>query len=311
MKAIVIHNYGHAEELMEQEVPVPQINADQVLVEIHATSVNPIDWKLREGYLKDGFPFDFPIILGWDAAGVVKEIGDRVTQFQVGDRVFTRPATTAQGTYAEYVPVDENRLAKLPDSVSFEEAAGVPLAGLTAWQCLFDFGNLKQGEKVLIHAGAGGVGSYAIQFAKTAGAFVATTASGKNEDLVKELGADQFINYRETDFADVLSDFDLVVDTIGGDVLDKSFDVLKNGGKLVSIAGQPDKEKAEKKDIVVDSLWLKENGKQLAEIAELLENGKVKPIIGHTFPLTEKGLREAHELSETHHAQGKIIIKVK
>ncbi|GIO22901.1 NADP-dependent oxidoreductase [Oceanobacillus sp. J11TS1] len=311
MKAIIIEEYGDASVLKEADVDVPKIKADQVLLEVYATSVNPIDWKIREGYLKDGISLDFPIILGWDAAGIVKEVGNKVTSVKPGDRIFTRPATTSQGTYAEYVPVDESRLAKLPDSISFTEAAAVPLAGLTAWQCLFDFGKLQKDQKVLIHAGSGGVGSFTIQFAKHAGAYVATTASEKNKALVHDLGADQFINYNEEDFEKVLSNYDLVVDTLGGDILDKSMNVLRSGGKLVSVSGQPDQEKAKQKDIEADFLWLRENGKQLAEIASLMESGKVKSVIGSYYPLTAEGLKEAHQLSETGHSKGKIVIEVK
>ncbi|MEB7367633.1 MULTISPECIES: NADP-dependent oxidoreductase [Staphylococcus] len=311
MKAIVIENYGHSNELVEKEVETPLIQDNQILIEQHATSINPIDWKLREGYLKDSLDFDFPIILGWDSAGVIKKAGKDVTQFNVGDRVFARPSTTPQGTYAEYVATEESLAAKVPDNVSFEEAASVPLAGLTAWQCLVDFSQIKKGDKVLIQAGSGGVGSFAIQFAKHFGAYVATTASDKNEKLVKDLGADYFINYKEENFNEVLNDYDIVVDTLGGEILDQSFDVLKSGGKLVSTAGEPDQQKAKENNIKAGFIWLEENGKQLSEIAELLENGEVKPVIGHTLSLSEEGLREAHELSETHHAKGKIVIKIK
>ncbi|MYL57609.1 zinc-binding dehydrogenase [Virgibacillus halodenitrificans] len=311
MKAIIIDEYGPADKLTESNVAVPNIKDNQVLVELHATSINPIDWKIRAGYLKDNIPFEFPIILGWDAAGIIKEIGSNVTDFTVGDRVFARPATTANGTYAEYVPVEEDLLAKLPENITFDEAAAVPLAGLTAWQCLVDFSEVKEGDKVLIHAGAGGVGSFAIQIAKHFGAYVASTASEKNKALLKELGVDEFINYKEEDFSDKLSDYDIVVDTMGGEIQEKSFKVLKNGGKLVSIVQAPNKELATEKDIKADSIWLKENGKQLSEIAELMEKGVIKPVIGNTFPLSEEGLRKAHELSETHHAKGKIIIKIK
>lgn len=311
MKAIIINNYGHYDQLEEKDVPIPKIEDNQILIEQHATSINPIDWKLREGYLKEKFDFDFPIILGWDSAGVVTEVGKNVAQFKVGDRVFSRPATTAQGTYAEYVSADESRVAILPETVTYEEGASVPLAGLTAWQCLVDFSEVKKGDKVLIHAGSGGVGSFAIQFAKHFGAYVATTASGKNESIVNELGADRFINYKEENFETVLSDYDIVIDTLGGEILDRSFEVLKEGGKLVSIAGNPDQEKASQQEIKAGFLWLQENGKQLSEIAKLLENGEVKPLIGHSFPLTEKGLQEAHQLSETHHAKGKIVINIK
>lgn len=310
MKAIVIEQYGGAEELIEKDLPKPVIQDNQVLIEMKATSVNPIDWKVRAGYMKEGMDFEFPLILGWDAAGVVSEVGKDVTKFKVGDEVFARPAM-ANGTYSEYVAVEEDLVALKPKSISFEEAASVPLAGMTAWQCLIDFGQIKSGDKVLIHAGSGGVGSLGIQIAKSLGAYVISTASDKNEAFLKELGVDEFINYKTTDFADVVKDVDLVVDTMGGDILEKSHDVVNPGGRLVSIAGQPNAEKAKEKEITAESLWLNPNGKQLAELGELMEKGEVKSHIGHTFPLTAEGLCEAHELSATHHAKGKIVIEIK
>ncbi|WP_040286272.1 NADP-dependent oxidoreductase [Sporosarcina koreensis] len=310
MKAIVIEQYGGSDQLIEKELPIPDINDNQVLIEMHATSINPIDWKVREGYMKDAMPFNFPLILGWDAAGVVSEVGSKVTQFKKGDKVFARPGME-NGTYSEYVAVDEDLVALKPDSLSFEEAAAVPLAGLTAWQCVVDFGQVKKGDKVLIQAGSGGVGSYAIQIAKNFGATVYSTASSKNEAFLKELGVDEFIDYKTTDFTDVAKDVDLVVDTMGGDILEKSMDVVKKGGRLVSIAGEPDAEKAKEKGITAESLWLNPNGKQLAELGQLIEDDKVKPHIGHTYPLTEQGLRDAHDLSATHHAKGKIVITIR
>ncbi|MRH42676.1 zinc-binding dehydrogenase [Aquibacillus halophilus] len=311
MKAIVINNYGGKEELQEQEVPKPQIKDNQVLVEVHATSINPIDWKLREGYLKSMLDFSFPIILGWDVAGTIVETGKQVKDFQIGDEVFARPDTTANGTYAEYTTVDENLLAKKPKNISFEEAASIPLAGLTAWQCLVDKTGVKKGDKVLIQAGAGGVGSLAIQFAKYLGAYVATTASEKNETYVKELGADKFINYKTQNFAEELEDFDIVLDTMGGEVLEKSFQVLKRGGKLVTIAGQPDQDLAKEYGVEAMSYWLTPNGEQLTELGDLLDKKIVKAQVGHVFGFSTDELREAHTLSETHHAKGKIVIKVK
>ena len=311
MKAIVIDSYGGKEQLKEREVEKPTINENQALVEIHATSINPIDWKLREGYLKDMLPWEFPIILGWDAAGVIAEVGANIKNFKVGDRVFTRPATTRQGTYAEFVPVDQQLLAHMPESMTFEEGAAIPLTGLTAYQCLVDFAEVKKGDKVLIHAGAGGVGSMAIQIANSIGAYVATTASDKNDELVKSLGANRVINYQEEDFSELLEDFDAVLDTLGGDVLDKSFKVLKKGGKLISIAGQPSSELAEVHEVKVSDFWLEPSGEQLQLLANLYVTGEFKPAIGHVFEFTEQGLRDAHELSESHHARGKIIIKVK
>lgn len=311
MKAIVIDQYGGKEQLKEREVETPSIAENQVLVEVHATSVNPIDWKLREGYLKDMLPWEFPIILGWDVAGVVREIGSQVRHFHVGDRVFARPATTRQGTYAEFVPVDENLLARMPEIMSFEQGAAIPLTGLTAWQCLVEMGHIKKGEKVLIHAGAGGVGSMAIQIANSIGCFVATTASDKNDELVTSLGANRVIDYHEEDFSEVLEDFDFVLDTMGGEILEKSYGVLKRGGRLVSIAGQPDEAKAEQLGISANSFWLEPDGAQLKKLADLFITGEVRPEVGHVFHLTEQDVRQAHELSESHHARGKIVIKVK
>lgn len=310
MKAIVMNQYGESEELVETEWSKPEINPDQVLIEMHATAINPIDWVIRSGYMAENMPVEFPFILGWDAAGVIAKVGQDVTQFKVGDEVFARPATE-NGTYAEYVAVGEDLVALKPKNLSFNEAASVPLAGLTAWQCLVDFGQIKAGDKVLIHAGSGGVGSLAIQIAKSFGAYVLSTASGKNEAFLKELGVDEFINYETTDFVDVAKDLDLVVDTMGGDILEKSLSVVKDGGRLVSISGEPNEEKAKEREITVKSLWLDPNGKQLAELGELIEKGEVKPYIGHTFPFTAQGLRDAHDLSETRHAKGKIVIEIK
>ncbi|SDD70309.1 NADPH:quinone reductase [Terribacillus halophilus] len=311
MRAVIINEYGDKNVLVEQELPKPEIKPSQVLVEVYATSVNPIDWKLRAGYLKQMLDWSFPIILGWDVAGKIVEIGSKVKKYQVGDEVFARPDTTATGTYAEFTAVDEELLAKKPSNITFEEAASIPLAGLTAWQCLVDNTKVKQGDKVLIQAGAGGVGSMAIQMAKHLGAYVATTASEKNEAYVKELGADEFINYRTQQFEDELSDYDVVIDTMGGDILNKSFQILKPGGRLVTIAGQPDESLAEKHQVTASSYWLTPDGKQLGELGDLLEQGILKPQVGHVFGFSAEELQQAHELSETHHAKGKIVIKVK
>lgn len=306
-RAVIIENYGHADQLKEGKVALPELGEHQVLVKVKASSVNPIDWKLREGYLAQMMPWEFPIILGWDVAGEIVEVGSAVKDWQVGQEIFARPETTRFGTYADYTIVDDHLLAKKPESVSFEEAAAVPLAGLTAYQAFFTHGKLKAGEKVLIHAGAGGVGIYAIQLAKNAGATVITTASPSNHALLKELGADQVIDYHTTDFSEVLADIDLVFDTMGGDVQADSFKVLKENGRLISIVGQPDEELA-KTVAVAESIWLKPDGKQLQEIADLMAEGKVKSVVGHTHQLTAEGVRAAHELSATHHAKGKIVL---
>ncbi|GEN53452.1 NADP-dependent oxidoreductase [Halobacillus faecis] len=311
MKAIVIEQYGDRNQLIEKDVERPVPDESQVIVELHATSINPIDWKLREGYLKEMLDFDFPIILGWDAAGIVAEVGSAVQNFKVGDRVFARPATTRFGTYAEYTAVDEHLLAHLPENVSFEEAAAVPLAGLTAWQCLVDFGDIKEGDHVLIHAGSGGVGHYAIQIAKQKGAYVAATASGKNQEWVEKLGVDRFINYKEEDFSEILSDYDIVLDTLGGEIQEKSFSVLKEGGRLPSIVQPPDEDLAAKHGVKAGFVWLEPSGEQLAKLASMMESGDLVSVIGHRFDLSEEGLKEAHSVSETHHAKGKIVINIK
>jgi len=311
LKAIAIKQYGGKEQLKEINIPKPTPKEKQVIVKLHATSINPIDWKLREGYLKAMMPFEFPIILGWDVAGIVEEVGDHVQDFKVGDRVFARPETTNRGTYAEYTIVDTHLLAKIPDNISFGEAACVPLACLTAWQCLFDFGNIQKGDKVLIHAGAGGVGTFAIQLAKNVGAYVAATAGKHNVEFLKSLGADEVIDYKKQDFEKVLTEFDFVLDSLGGENQEKSFTVLKEGGKLASIVSEPNQEKAKQKNIKSGNVWLVPNGQQLEKIANLLGQNKLRVIIGHKFPFSEEGIKEAHALSESHHAKGKIVIQIK
>ncbi|MFB4323762.1 NADP-dependent oxidoreductase [Priestia sp. BR_2] len=309
MKAIVIDRYGGKEELQEREVPTPAPQAHQVLVKVAATSINPIDWKLREGYLKQMMDWEFPIILGWDVAGTISEIGSEVTDWKVGDEVFARPETTRFGTYAEFTLVDDHLLARKPAAISWEEAASVPLAGLTAWQALFTHGELTKGEKVLIHAGAGGVGMFAIQFAKQAGAYIITTSSERNHELLASLGADRMIDYRTTRFEDELSDVDVVFDTMGGDVQKNSFKVLKqHTGRIISIVSDFDEELVRKYDVTAKNIWLDPNGQQLQEIADMLEQKRVRAVVGATFPFSRKGLYDAHALSETHHAVGKIAI---
>lgn len=307
-RAVVINEYGGKEKLAEAKVSLPELGADQVLVKVAATSINPIDWKLREGYLKQMFPWSFPIILGWDVAGEIVEVGQKVKDYHVGDRIFARPETTRFGTYADYTIVDSNLLAPAPESIAFTEAAAVPLAGLTALQALFDHGSLKAGEKVLIHAGAGGVGTYAIQLAKNAGAYVITTASPRNHELVKKLGADEVIDYHTTDFEEVLTDIDLVFDTMGGEIQKKSFSVLKEHGRLISVLSIEDETLAATKQIEAKAIWLRTNGEQLSELAKLMADGKLVSVIGETFPLTRQGVYDAHALSETHHAVGKIVL---
>ena len=310
MKAVIIENYGGKEEMKMVEFPMPKAAANQVVIKEEATSINPVDWKTREGYLQEVVPLEFPIILGSDVAGTIIEVGSDVMDWKVGDRVFAQTAMTSFGTYGEYVPVEDNLIAKIPSNVSFSEAAAIPLAALMAWQGLFDYGHLKKGETVLILGGAGGIGTYAIQFAKEIGAKVLTTASKKNHELVTSLGADQVIDYRSEKVSDLLEDVDLVFDTIGGAAQKEAFSVLKpKTGRMITIVGLAEEGLAEKQDVYFESIFLKQNAAQLTEVVKLIEAGKVKSVIGATFPFSEKGLQDAHELSATGHAIGKIIVE--
>lgn len=311
MKSVVVEAYGSVDEFKMTERQVPKVKGNEVLVEVHAVSVNPIDWKIRAGYLKEMMAFSFPIVFGWDVSGVVKEVGEQVNGFQSGDKVFAKADMTKPGGFAECIVVEDNLLVKNPQHVTFEEAAAIPLAGLTAWQMLSDHAKVNEGEKVLIHAGSGGVGSFAIQFAKYIGATVATTTSRKNTDFVKDLGADIVINYEEEDFAEQVAAYDVVLDTLGGDVLEKSYDILKQGGRLITIAGQPNEELAQERNIIATYINSSVNVEQLARVGGLVSEGTIKVAIAQVFPFREEGVREAHQLSETGHARGKIIVKVK
>lgn len=310
MKAVVINEYGNVDKLQMDNIAIPEISEDEVLVEVKATSINPIDWKLREGYLAKAIPLKFPIVLGWDVSGIITRVGQKVKEFKTGDKVLARPDLTNRGTYAEYTAVKEDKLALLPENVSFEEAAALPLAGMTAWQGIYEALEVKPGQKVLMQGGAGGVGIIAIQLLKHIGAEVYTTASAKNEEFLKSLGAKEVIDYHDTDFSQVLSDVDAVFDTIGGDTLAKSYSVLKKGGRLVTIAGDIDEDLAKSKDITANSLWLRPNGKQLTELVNLVSEGVVKVIIDSTHPFTEEGVKAAQNVSESHHAKGKIVISM-
>ncbi|MDC7953637.1 NADP-dependent oxidoreductase [Liquorilactobacillus mali] len=311
MKAIAIREYGDIDNLQEIELKIPELAEDEVLVENYATSINPIDWKARLGYLKGMYPWKFPVVLGWDTAGIITQVGAKVTNFKVGDKVFARPdiyIDGKKGTYAQYVAVKEDKLALKPDEITFEAAAAVPLAGLTALQVIVDRLKVKKGDKVLIQGGAGGVGLFAIQIAKHLGAYVATTASKKNHEFLKSLGADEVIDYHETKIDAVLNNYDAVFDTVNA--IDDGLAILKENGRLVTIAGNPSEEqKASSKE--VSSWWLQPNGKQLGKLGNLIVAGEVKVIIDSVYSLTAEGVRAAHKKSQEGHARGKIVIKVK
>jgi NADPH:quinone reductase-like Zn-dependent oxidoreductase len=309
MKAVYIEAYGGREQLKYGHLPEPELRPNDVLIEVHAAAVNPVDWKIRNGWLQQRIQYTFPLVLGWDVAGVVVKTGPKVTKFKVGDAVFSRPDIQRNGAYAEYIAVDEGLVAPKPANVSFEEAAAVPLAALTAWEALVDNAQVQSGQQVLVHAGAGGVGIYAIQLAKHFGARVTTTVSTRNVDLARSLGADNVIDYTGQDFTSTGRVYDIVFDTVGGDVLDKSFGVVKPGGTLVSIVSPPDQAKCEANNIRGAWFFLEPDGEKLATIGKLIEEGQVRPVVGAVFPLAEAA--KAHELSESRHLQGKIVLKVK
>lgn len=313
MRAIVQYQYGDLDVLKEEEVSLPLVGDDDILIEVRATAVNPVDWKIRKGWLTDLLNYDFPLILGWDVAGVVVAVGKNINNFKIGDEVFSRPEIERNGAYADYISVHQKTVALKPSNLTFEEAAAVPLVGLTAFQALVNAAHIKEGSKVLIHSGAGGIGSIAIQIAKAFGATVATTTSTKNIDFVKSLGADVIINYELELFDEVLQDYDVVFNTLDHDILLRSYTVLKQDGILVSIYGPkgitiPKNEVAIAKNIYTEHVFTDPSGKELAKLAKLLENEVIKPIVGSIYPLTLEGVKQSHLISETEHAKGKIIL---
>ena len=309
MKAIRIHNYGGPEVLKYEDAPRPQPQAGEVLVRVHAAGVNPIDWKIREGHMKDIFPVSFPLILGWDLSGVIEEVGSGATRFKIGDEVYSVPDPTRNGAYADYIVVRESELALKPNSLHHIRAAAVPLAALTAWQALFDTAQLQPSQRVLIHAGSGGVGHFAVQLAKWKGADVFATASTKNQDLLRKLGVDEPIDYTQQRFEDVARKIDIVLDTIGGETQERSWSVLKKGGNLVSLVQPPSEEKAKALGVRAAFVASHPSGARLAEIAKLIDSGKLAPVIDRILPLSE--VRRAHELSQSGHTHGKIVLRVK
>jgi len=308
MKAVRIHDYGDVDTLTYEDAPMPEPGPADVRLRVHAAAVNPVDWKIRAGYLSSMIPYVMPLTIGWDVSGVVERVGAEVTHLAVGDAVYCRPDITRDGSYAEYMVVRASEVAAKPQTLSHNEAAAVPLAGLTAWQGLFDHGHLKQGERVLIHAGAGGVGSFAIQFAKSAGAHVIATASSANEELIRDLGADEFVDYRSQRFEEALAKVDVVLDTIGGDTLDRSIGLLKSGGRLVSVVATPDPEALAAMGATGGIFMVQPSSENLASIANLIDAGTVRVIIDSVFPLWEA--HAAHTKSQTGRAKGKIVLEV-
>jgi NADPH:quinone reductase-like Zn-dependent oxidoreductase len=309
MKAVRFHTYGSPDVLTYEDVPKPEPAAGEVLLKVHATSVNPIDWKIRAGNLRSFREYPLPFILGWDVSGVVESVGTEVTLWKPGDEVYSLPNPARNGAYAEYITVEEARLARKPKSLDHIHAAAIPLAGLTAWQALFDTAGLAPGQRVLIQGAAGGVGHLAVQFAKSRGLYVAGTASGSNQGFLKQLGCDLPIDYETTRFEDVVRDCDAVIESMGGEVRTRSWKVLKKGGILVALIGPPpSEEEAKAHGVRAAIIWGQNNSDQLAEIARLADSGKVCPEIAAVFPLRETA--KAHQLSETGHVRGKIVLQV-
>src|SRR5438477_5227380 len=312
MKAVRIHNYGGPEVLKYEDAPRPQPGKGEVLIRVHATSVNPIDWRVRAGYMKDFLSHSFPLILGWDVSGLVEEVGSNPAtagRFKKGDEVYSLPDHTRNGAYAEYMVVRESEVALKPNALHHIRAAAVPLAALTAWQALFDTAQLQPEQRVLIHGAAGGVGHFAVQLAKWKGAYIIGTASVKNHEMLYELGADELIDYTQQRFEDVARKIDIVLDTLGGETQERSWSVLKKGGNLVSLVQPPSEEKAKKLGVRAALLSAQPNGAQLAEIAKIIDSGELTPVINRILPLSEA--RRAHELSQSGHIHGKIALRVK
>jgi alcohol dehydrogenase len=333
MKAFIVDRYGSKDGLRAGEMPDPQLREDDVLVQIHAAGVNLLDSKIRDGAFKLILPYRLPLILGNDVAGVVVRVGSRVRRFKPGDEVYARPDKDRIGTFAEFISMHENDVAMKPKELTMEEAASIPLVGLTAWQALIERANLKKGQKVFIQAGSGGVGTVAIQLAKHLGAIVATTTSMANLDLVKRLGADIVIDYKKDDFETILHEYDVVLNSQGGETLEKSLRVLKPGGTLISISGPPDpdfakeigspwimglvmrllsyriRKKAQRQHVRYSFLFMRASGDQLRAIGKLIDSGIIHPVVDRVFPF--ESTNEALAYVEKGRAKGKVVVKVR
>ena len=307
MKAIVINEYGNENVLSYTDVERPEPKAGEVLVKVNGAAVNPADWKIRDG-MGESFGFKFPLILGGDIAGTVAAVGDGVDNFQQGEAVYGMTLSNLSGAYAEYAIAKADEIAPKPESLNFEEAAATPMCSLTAWQAMFDVAHLSSGQKILITGASGGVGSMAVQLAKAKGAFVIGTASGKNEQFVRDLGADEFIDYTQQNFEEIVKDVDVVFDTVGSDTQERAFQTLKKGGFLVSSAGTPSTELAREAGVGAAFVFCKSNAQQLTEISSLIGEGKLKIHVKTVLPLTEA--KQAHQLSQNGRTRGKIVLQV-
>lgn len=333
MRAFIVERYGDRAGVRAGELPDPQMGADDVLIQIHAASVNPLDLKIRNGDFKAFLPYRTPFILGNDLSGVVVKVGVAVTRFAVGDEVYARPDKDRIGTFAELIAVHQDDVAIKPATLTMEEAASLPLVALTAWQALVERAQVQPGQKVLIHAGSGGVGTIAIQLAKQLGASVATTTSTANIGLVKALGADVVVDYKKQAFETVLHDYDVVLDPLGGETLEKSLQVVKPGGMVIGIAGPPDpafarelganpilrlvmsvlsfrtRRRARRHHVTYSFLFMKASGDKLRELTPLIDAGRIRPVVDRVFPF--ESTREALEYVEKGRAKpGKVVIKI-
>ncbi len=315
MKALVLEKFGDPSVMKVTERPEPRPGEGELRVRVRAAALNPVDWKIREGWLKEAFPHEFPITLGWDCAGVVDEIGEGVSGFQVGDEVmaYGRKEVIRDGTLAEWIVLEPRHVAKKPPELSFETAAAVPLAGLTAWQALFDAGGLAAGQTVLVHAAAGGVGHFAVQLAKAAGAAVIGTASPGNHDFLRSLGVDHPVDYASADLADEVRDLsgggaDLVFDCIGGEALAASADFLASGGRIISIVDSAQVETLLANGVAAGWIFVEPNSDQLARLARKAVSGEMKVEIAEAFDLED--FRDAFAKLEAGHTRGKLVVRM-
>lgn len=334
MKAFVVKKYGKKEVLHLTDLAEPKLKENEVLVQIHSAGVNYLDSLIRNGEFKIFLPYKTPFVNGHDMAGVITKVGSRVLKYKVGDEVYSRVSDYQIGTFAEQIAVKESDLALKPTNISMLESSSIPLVGLTVWQALVEIAKLKKGQKVFIQAGSGGVGTFAIQLAKHLGAFVATTTSTANIDLVKKLGADLVIDYKKEDFSKILKDYDVVLHSNReAKVLEDSLNILKQGGTLVSLTGPPTPEfakeiglglhfqflmrllsmsargKAKKRNVNFKFLFMRAEGKQLGEITKVIESGAIKPVIDKVFPFEQTN--EALAYVETGRSKGKVVIKIR
>ncbi|MDQ1165577.1 NADP-dependent oxidoreductase [Flavobacterium sp. SORGH_AS_0622] len=333
MKAFVINKYSKKQSLQRVELSLPDVKENDILVEIHAAGVNLLDSKIKTGEFKLILPYKLPLILGHDVAGIVVKTGKNVKKFKTGDQIYARVSDYRIGTFAQFIAIDEKDAALKPTNLSMEEAASIPLVGLTSWQVLVERAGVKSGQKVFIQAGSGGVGTFAIQLAKHLGAVVATTAGAQSTGLLKNLGADIVIDYKNSDFEKILSDYDAVLNSQDQKTLEKSLRILKPGGKLISISGPPTpvfakeirapwfvkivlsllsssiRKKAKHKNVDYSFLFMKADGEQLSEITKLIESGVIKPIVDKIFPFEKTN--DALSYVESGRAKGKVVIKIK